>query len=146
MANKQRDEVALKVGDRVYTLVLDFEALCELEDAVNPPGTKSDDWVSAGLSMVRCFQLSYKHNRALLYASSRRQHKDLTLHQCGDLIEELGGVERFIATAMGLKSTMEPDTEDQTARPPGPRQTDGTGAGTTSKPDGLASTATASGG
>lgn len=141
MANPQRGDVALTVGDRAFTLVLDFDAMCQLETLLSTP----DRLVTAGEALLNALRLSHVHSRALLYAATRRNHKELSLVQCGDLIEEIGGVEKFLVTVLAIKDTAEPDKEDQTDRPQDARQTDGTGAPTTSKPVALALVGTGSG-
>jgi hypothetical protein len=91
MANPQRGEVPLTVGDRSFALVLDFDALCQLEDVLSVNGQV----VTAQEAIYHAMRSSLKYTRALLWAGLRRHHKDVSLIQAGELISDLGGVEKF---------------------------------------------------
>lgn len=140
MANAQRGEVALTIGDQTFNLVLDFAAMCELEAVLST----REDIVVAGEAMMHALRLSLRHNRALFYATSRRHHRDLTLERCGDLLGELG-VEKFLTTVLQLRDSAMPDKEDRSDRPQEARPVNGTGVPISSKPDGSVSAPTSSG-
>ena len=86
MANAQRGEVALTVGDRDYILRLGTNALCNLEDEL-------------GGSVVEIFSglekggVSIKLLRSILYWGLVDQHPDLSRADVGNLIDDVGGVE-----------------------------------------------------
>lgn len=74
MGNPVKGEVAFEVEGKAYKLVLDFNALCEVEDALNGPLE-----IRGPLGI-----------RAVIYGALRRNHPDLTLMDVGDLIETMG--------------------------------------------------------
>lgn len=138
MANPERGEVAFTVGDRVYTLVLDMNAICELEELLSTPTHP----VTSAQVFVLAANYSYRHIRALVWAALRRHHKDVTLEAVGDLIEQSGGPEGFFATLKKLRGVTSPES---TGRPPQARQPKRAGARTTSTRGASASAATSSG-
>jgi len=73
MPNALRGEVGFEAGGEGYTLVLDFNALCELEGVLRPGDDRN------GPSATR----------ATLWAALQRHHAGLTLAGAGDLIAAL---------------------------------------------------------
>lgn len=78
MANKIKGEVGFSADGQDYVLLLDFNALCELDDVV--PGLMDG---SAALG-------SPKAVRAVFHAALRAHHSDLTVTDAGRLIQEIG--------------------------------------------------------
>jgi hypothetical protein len=141
MANPQRGEVPLMVGDRAFTLVLDFDALCHLEDVLSANGQV----VTAQEAIYHAMRSSLKYTRALLWAGLRRHHRDVSLIDAGELISDLGGVEKFYEVILALNQSTKPDQEDVSGRPRAARQ-GSTGGPTTSTGGGSGSRKTRSGG
>lgn len=145
MANRQRGEVPLTVGDRTLVLVLDFEAMVQLEDAMSTP----DRVVSAYEVFLQIWGRSkyppFKHARAALWAALRRKHPELTLQDVADLIEQLGGPGSVVGPLAEAYNASRPDKEDVEGRPPVARQAS-TGGPTTSTRGGSTSRKTPSGG
>ena len=129
MANPQRGEVPLKVGDRTYTLKLDMDAICTLEGILSTP----QQLVTLADVFTGVLRNSHVYARALLWALLRRHHADVTLGQAGDLLLEMGGITKFINAVSTVKESTQPDAQDRPARPPRARRS-GTGARTTSTP------------
>jgi hypothetical protein len=129
MANPERGEVALTVGDRVYTLVLDFNAYCELEELLSTPDARVT-WAQAIWLAIKDGG-SAIYQRAMVWASLRRYHKDLSLDDVSDLIQSVGGFEALVETMGKLRKASEPEGE---ARPRKARQATKAGARTTSTP------------
>jgi hypothetical protein len=75
MANVIKGEVAFEVEGRAYKLVLDFNALCEVEDVLG----------KGEMDLARP-----KAIRAIFWASLLRHHPDVTVQEAGDLIGALG--------------------------------------------------------
>lgn len=71
--NPLKGEVAFEVEGEAYKLVLDFNALCELEAALGPGDDRNGPRAS----------------RATLWAAMQRHHEGLTLDDAGDLIAAL---------------------------------------------------------
>jgi len=79
MANNIRGEVALLHGGKTYTMVLDFNALAEFEDAT---GKNAADVLDSPESM------NISLARSLFWAGLQRHHPGLTLHEAGDILQE----------------------------------------------------------
>lgn len=134
MANPQRGEVPLTVGDRLFTMAFTFDASCQLEAACST----SDEYVTAHKAFRLALTGSHTHCRALLWAVLREYHAEITLKQAGELIKDMGGVEQFFAAILELDKASRPDEEDLKGRPPAARQPS-TGEPTTSTPGASAS-------
>ena len=132
MANPERGEVALTVKDRTYTLVLDLNALCELEDLLSKP----DQTVTFGQVFLLASQYSGRHCRAIAWAALRRYHPETSLADAADVIEAAGGIDQFFETISKLKKATEP--EGGSGRPPRARRQTRAGARTTSTLEELA--------
>ena len=87
MVNAVKGEVAFEVGGQAYKLVLDFNALCEVEDVLG----------AGGMDLARP-----KAIRAIFWASMLRYQPNVTVQEAGDLIGALGLEEagRIVAEAM----------------------------------------------
>lgn len=75
MANPVKGEVAFDVEGRAYKLVLDFNALCEVEEVLG----------AGGMDLARP-----KAIRAIFWASMLRFQPDVTVQEAGDLIGLMG--------------------------------------------------------
>jgi hypothetical protein len=128
MANPERGEVALTVGDRTYTLVLDLNALCELEEELSTP----DKVVTFGQVFLEAANYSGRACRAIAWASLRRHHSDMSMRDAADLIERAGGIEEFFSTVGKLRKTTEPEGENRPRKARQAKQK--AGARTTSTP------------
>lgn len=79
MANAFRGEVTLTHEGQDYTMVLDFNALCEYEDATDQEWRSFFKKLEDGT--VRATEL-----RAMVWAGLRAHHPDITLAQAGDVL------------------------------------------------------------
>lgn len=131
MANAQRGEVAITIAGQSYTLVLDMDALCQAETHMTE---LTGRLVTVAQLMVAAASASLVHTRALLWASMRQHHPDVSVVAAGELLATLGGPAAFFATLRALKKASEPEGTD---RPPRARQgrPNRTGARTTSTRD-----------
>lgn len=79
MANAERGEVSVETGDGAITLVLDFNALCALEDAA---GVSVDemDFAKPSLSLMR----------RIMWAAMQRHHPGTSEAEAGDAIDAIG--------------------------------------------------------
>ena len=75
MANAVKGEVAFDLDGKTYTLVLDFNALCEVEDVLGAGEMKL-----AKPSAIR----------AIFWAALRRHHPAMTQRDAGNLIGGVG--------------------------------------------------------
>jgi len=138
MANPERGQVALTVGDRTYTVVLDMNALCELEELLSTDARS----VTAGEAILQAARGSFRHTRALIWAALRRFHPDVSVTDAGALIEAMGGPDQCLETIGKLRKASEPEGD---GRPRKARQSKA-GARTSSTLNGSGSVKTTSGG
>ena len=78
MANALKGEVAFEVSGETYVLLLDFNALCELENDV--PGLMDGTLEIRSPSVIR----------TVVHAGLAAHHPGLTLRDAGNLIHTLG--------------------------------------------------------
>lgn len=77
MANRERGEREIEIGQKRYTAVMDLEAMCRLEDH----WTQQYDGKETTFAevMEKGMRGSIKHARSILWASLLRHHPDVTL-------------------------------------------------------------------
>jgi hypothetical protein len=141
MANPERGEVALTVGDRTYTLVLDFEAYCVAERLMSKDEGRIVAFpeIYAGVSVG-----SWRHIRALLCGAFTTHQPLMTPPQVAQVIIEGGGPSAMIEKIAELRELSQPDTP---ARPPQARRPKSkAGARTSSTRDGSTLPPASSGG
>jgi hypothetical protein len=131
MANRQRGEVALTVGDRAYTMRLTTAAMAEFEDACNASGKR--EWIAFPECVNRAFQGSPKYMPLFIWACLLDKQPKITLADVHALVEEAGGLRFLVDKAAEAFTATAADPED--ARPQTDQPTPlGTGAVSTSKP------------
>src|SRR5688572_27329821 len=86
MANRERGEVSLEIDGKVYTMKLDLEALCTLEDHFSTPAKE----VAFPELLDRASKGSARVIRGIVWAALQRHHKGITLEQTSDLIQASG--------------------------------------------------------
>lgn len=95
MANKERGEFLITIGDRTYTLRLTTNACAELEDV---SGGRTWDQVQMGIARG-----SVKDVRWLFWAAFRAHHPDIatddpaSVKAIGKLIDDAGGFAGLLA-------------------------------------------------
>lgn len=139
----ERDEVALTIGDRTYTYILDMAALFKAEKAMSD---EEGQIVGSNEILFGSARGSNRHTRVLLWAALQRNHPDVTLDAATDLLAKVGGSPGLLAVLKELRKSTEPDPEDKPSRPRKARQPRGTGARSTGLPAASASAANSSGG
>jgi len=103
MANKERGEVGLDVGGKVYTLRPTFNSVCELETLIN----KSFDDVMSEIQQNRLSGL-----RATVWCLLQEHHgaEIRTLKDAADWIEQAGGTTRVLEVLEGaLDANTDPE-------------------------------------
>jgi hypothetical protein len=78
MANRVKGEIGFESGGQDYILLLDFNALCELEEDL--PGLMD------GTAEIK----SPKAIRTVFHAGLQAHHKDIDLRDAGKIIQEIG--------------------------------------------------------
>lgn len=118
MANANRGEVALKVGDKEYTLRFSANALCDLESVLKMPileVTKIlDDPSKLSMTMVR----------AMMWAGLKEKQPRITIEQAGDIVQELSLMAAFAEIGNAFKIAF--PTPDHS----GPQELDSQASGT----------------
>lgn len=76
MSNPHRGEVEIEAGDKTYTLVLDINAICELEELLGKSVAE------IGRDMGRIVYM-----RAVLWAGLKAKHP-VTLEEAGKILQE----------------------------------------------------------
>ena len=80
MANRFLGEIAIAAGEgKSYSLRLDFNAMCEFEEATGRNALEA-------LSAMESGKGAMLEMRALMWAALRRHHPDVTLAEAGDLL------------------------------------------------------------
>lgn len=101
MANAERDEVDLAVGDQVYSLVLTTNAMCEVETLMSS-GLRRVTFADV---LIQSKQHSVVAMRAIFWASLREKHPNVTLEEAGRIMDNAGGAktfaEKFAAMVLG---------------------------------------------
>jgi hypothetical protein len=77
MTNRIKGEIALQHDGKAYTMVLDFNALADFEDATGANAVKV---LSSG-------DLSIRQMRALFQVGLRRHHPEITLTEAGHILQ-----------------------------------------------------------
>jgi hypothetical protein len=109
MANAEKGEVDLDVDGHVYTLVLNVNAMCELETLMSSTGQT----VTCQDVLVRAVkQHSAVAFRAIFWACLREHHQAISLKQTGELMEKAGGVDGFAKKLAGLIFAVTPAKSD----------------------------------
>lgn len=106
MANPNRGEVALPVGDREYKLSFSINAICELEDAINMPVSKIAD------GLIDASNIRMSTIRTVIWAALRDHHANVTVQEAGQIASEAGipAVMEAIGKAFALAF---PEAEDK---------------------------------
>jgi hypothetical protein len=81
VANKKRGYVAIEL-DKARNLKFDFNAICELEDALGKPVTQ-----------LKEENVGFRELRAMLWAGLLHESPDLTVEEAGALVSEAESVQ-----------------------------------------------------
>lgn len=109
MSNRQTGDVSIDVEGQPYRLVLDINALCELESMLST----ADRTVTFHEAMAKAGTGSLRHIRAAFWAALRRHHGHMTLSDVGVWIEA-AGLDKLNAQLGELAQSAGPDPKDAT--------------------------------
>jgi hypothetical protein len=107
MANHERGEVSFTYEGTTYTLVLNVNGLCMLEELFSTP-TRTVSFLEI---LKHCEAGSMRHLRGLLWASLQKYHPRLTLAEVGDLVGAIG-VETLREILENATASVRPDARD----------------------------------
>jgi len=87
MANAKKGEVGVKFGGKTVNLVLDFNAICALEEVCDTDIVT----IAEGLDEAgKTGKMHFKTMRAVLWAAMQKAMPDADILQAGELAQELG--------------------------------------------------------
>lgn len=110
MANPHRGEVTFEVDGKSYTLMLNTNAICELEAEMN----KGIDEIA--MSMTRLSTL-----RGMLWAALRAHHPEVTLPEAGAMIDKVRRTSAMKAVNDALAAAFPKPDPDAKAGPENPQ-------------------------
>lgn len=108
VANSQKGEVSFDVDGTSYTLYLDFNATCLLEDYFSTPQKE----VTFDEVMEKAFRGSTRYCRAMIWAALQYHHPTITMQEAGDIVQKSGGLTALSAKLSALAKTATADPED----------------------------------
>lgn len=91
MANRERWEVDLQMGDETYTICLDLNAMALVEDHFSTPQKE----VQFHEAFAKLEKGGVRYIRAVIWAGLQKYHKGLSIEAVGDLIQKSGGLYGF---------------------------------------------------
>lgn len=106
MSNPHRGEVDLQVGGKTYTIVLDINAICELEQLLGKSVAE------IGRDMGRILNM-----RAMLWAGLRARHQ-VTLEEVGEILQQAGMQQAVVKIKEAMALAFPPDNGKGVARNP----------------------------
>jgi len=107
MANRKTGEVVIEVEGQTYRLVLDMNALCELETVLSQP----DQIVTFTEALQKAGLGSAFHIRAVMWAALREHHAEMSIKDVGVWITKVGLVN--LSKHIGsMAATAVPDEQD----------------------------------
>lgn len=134
MSNRERGTVTVEIDERSYTLVMDFNALCELEEVLSTPGKER----TIPEIIVQIQKGGVRFTRAFIWAALREHHPEVTIKEAGALVTKAGGPLGLAQQMQALTGSMLPDSADlaelglDDKRPPPAQPAKKAGAGATS--------------
>lgn len=130
MANAQKGEVSLVIGDKTYTLALTLDAMVLLEEMFSTP----EKMVVFSDVAALAERGSSKHIRALMWALFQAHHPEVAIKDVSRLVQQAGGIVGLSQTLESVLKTTSPDKRDVEAlgvqNPPNAQAVAGVGAGT----------------
>jgi len=130
MANANRGEVTIKIGEKDYILRYSANSLCDLEDVVGLPVLQITDMLSDTK------KLSMKLVRALLWAGLKEKQPEITLLQAGELVGELSLAGAYEQIGNAFQKAFPTPKKVEVENPPKLDASKQGGTGPASMPDG----------
>lgn len=122
MANLQKGEVSLPVGDAIYTLSFSVNAFCHLEEVYDGRPFKE-----LAQELSNPDKVSMTMLRNFVHAALLDHHPEVDIRETGRIITQAGGLEVMMTKVVeGLTASMPPAKGKRGSRPPKPGE-DGTG-------------------
>lgn len=108
MANKDSGDFRLKIGDQVYRLVFDLEAMDAMEQYYSTPD-KEVHWPEVQQKLQK---QSVRAMRVMLWAMFQEHHPDVTYEDAKQLVKHAGGIAALGEIIAGALRSATPDPAD----------------------------------
>jgi len=108
MANVRRGEVAVESNGQTYTLVIDTNAMAEIEELLSTP----EKPIAFADVLQGVTKNNVRHIRAFTWGALRRHHGELTVKDAGAFIDGVGGVIAFAPYLAKIAAAALPDKDD----------------------------------
>jgi hypothetical protein len=121
MANREKGEISLTIGGRVLTLVLNTNAMAEIEDQLSTPD-RERNWDYFAARMTNPKVAGVRELRLLFWGMTREHHAELSMKDVGVLIDDAGGVAglmRLLVPAAEKSATPDPADVEALGLKPG---------------------------
>lgn len=107
-ANPEKGEVDVVIGGVRYTLVMTFNGLIDVQNALAVNGVKPK--VDRVMDLVAAQDL--EAFRAVFWGTLRRHHPDISLQAAGELMSDAGGLPALDAMLAEVSRGSSPDPRD----------------------------------
>lgn len=94
MANREKGEVDLQIGDEVYTVCLDFNAMALVEAHFSTPD-KDVTFYEIFAKLEKLQTAGVRYIRAIIWAGLQKHHPGLPIEAVGTMIQQSGGLRGF---------------------------------------------------
>jgi hypothetical protein len=111
MANREKGEVALVIDGQTFTLVLNTNAMAEIEDQLSRLDGKDRNWDFFSARLMDPKKAGVRDGRLLRWGMTREHHPQITLADAGRMVDRAGGMGAL--ANMLLPSAVESATPDQ---------------------------------
>jgi hypothetical protein len=122
MANPHKGEFNLEVGNVVYTLLFDWDAICAIEHETGKPIGR----LATDLTKIETWSAS--DARTCVYHGLRHNHPAINKQQAGEMIRQIGGLTKLAPLLNVAIGTAFPDVLEETANPQTPSQRESIGS------------------
>ncbi|QIN79595.1 hypothetical protein GBA65_14900 [Rubrobacter marinus] len=108
MANQERGERALKLGDKQFTLKFTTSSYCELEDVLDMEASEIERKFAGG-------RVGFRILRALIWAGTRKHHRQelRSLPQVNDIMDDMDDFQKVFRICTEAYSAGQPGAEDE---------------------------------
>lgn len=106
MANREKGEVSFEASGKTWTLKMGTNAWCLVESELG-----------VDMSKIDLNDLSMTRTRVFFWATLRHHHKDVSVEQAGELMDDIGTARsvQLMTEALALQA---PEAKAGDARPP----------------------------
>lgn len=92
MANREKGEVSLVIDGQAFTLVLNTNAMAEIEDQLSRLEGKDRNWDFFSARLMDPKKAGVRDVRLLMWGMTREHHPQVTLADAGRMVDRAGGM------------------------------------------------------